>query len=409
VEDPELLNPDRQRSLEDQIRLSGYRRSLERILRLKDQLEAAPAEEEGTAAALRDLRRQFSISPGEESRVLDALSAAEGAARRNAVLLDRLAQLCGLEAALRHPLLAGQPQLVALLDDQIRHRQDVILRVVLDGLATPGAQPAALEQAARLPRLAPLALESLLATEPWRERLPRPVLEVLLQPSAAPVSPSVPGTVEATLERLEPLAADPLPVVAAAAVALGFSLDSSWGRARAEALLQRSEPGWLRETAAAVHDLEGPLSLASLPALEKRVVLATSDFFKRTWADTLDVLADQAEIRAYGAGGLITEAGDTCRELLLLMEGAARVEHRGGGGGEGWVERMRPGQVLDELEVLSHSAAESTIVAETAGTRVLAVPVDSFDTTLERDPDFARRVLALETRQLQRLTRQPAL
>jgi CRP-like cAMP-binding protein len=69
------------------------------------------------------------------------------------------------------------------------------------------------------------------------------------------------------------------------------------------------------------------------------------------------------------------------------------------------VEHMRPGQVLDELEVLTHSTAESTIVADAAGTRVLAVPVDSFDATLERDPDFARRVLALETRQLQRLTR----
>jgi CRP-like cAMP-binding protein len=39
---------------------------------------------------------------------------------------------------------------------------------------------------------------------------------------------------------------------------------------------------------------------------------------------------------------------------------------------------------------------------------VLAVPVDCFDSTLERDPDFARRVLVLETRQLQRLTRRSA-
>jgi hypothetical protein len=37
------------------------------------------------------------------------------------------------------------------------------------------------------------------------------------------------------------------------------------------------------------------------------------------------------------------------------------------------------------------------------------VPVDCFDTTLERDPDFARRVLALETRQLQRITRHSAV
>jgi CRP-like cAMP-binding protein len=44
-------------------------------------------------------------------------------------------------------------------------------------------------------------------------------------------------------------------------------------------------------------------------------------------------------------------------------------------------------------------------VAEVALTRVLAVPVDSFDAILERDTDFARRVLNLESRRLQRLTR----
>lgn len=65
---------------------------------------------------------------------------------------------------------------------------------------------------------------------------------------------------------------------------------------------------------------------------------------------------------------------------------------------------MQPGQVLDELEVLSHGTSETTIVDETRGTRVLAVPVDCFDSTLERDPEFARRVLALESRQLHRIT-----
>ena len=70
---------------------------------------------------------------------------------------------------------------------------------------------------------------------------------------------------------------------------------------------------------------------------------------------------------------------------------------------------LQPGQVLDELEVLSHCTTENTIVAETSGTRVLAVPVDCFDTTLEHDQDFARRVLALETRQLQRVTRHSAI
>jgi CRP-like cAMP-binding protein len=61
--------------------------------------------------------------------------------------------------------------------------------------------------------------------------------------------------------------------------------------------------------------------------------------------------------------------------------------------------------VLDELEVLSHSASENTIVAQEEGTRLLAVPVDGFDAVLERDHDFARRVLELESRHLQSLMR----
>jgi CRP-like cAMP-binding protein len=43
-------------------------------------------------------------------------------------------------------------------------------------------------------------------------------------------------------------------------------------------------------------------------------------------------------------------------------------------------------------------------VAELAGTRLLAVPVDCFDVMLERDPEFARRVLVLESRRLRGLT-----
>jgi signal-transduction protein with cAMP-binding, CBS, and nucleotidyltransferase domain len=191
--------------------------------------------------------------------------------------------------------------------------------------------------------------------------------------------------------------------VAATAAALAIALDPARGTLLAQALEQGGKPTWVRQTAERLRSLEGGLTLSALPELEKRVVLATSDFFRRTWADTLDALAEQAEIRRYGAGDLITEAGDTCRELLLLMEGAAQVNRHDGD--RIWKEQMRPGQVLDELEVLTHSASESTIVAETAGTRVLAVPVDSFDATLERDPDFARRVLEMETLQLQRLTR----
>jgi CRP-like cAMP-binding protein len=68
-------------------------------------------------------------------------------------------------------------------------------------------------------------------------------------------------------------------------------------------------------------------------------------------------------------------------------------------------EPLELGQTLDELEVLAHSDSKNTIVADSEATRILAVPVNAFDDLLDRDRDFSRRVLELESRQLQRFMR----
>ncbi len=143
--------------------------------------------------------------------------------------------------------------------------------------------------------------------------------------------------------------------------------------------------------------------LTAFPTLEKLVYLFNSDFFHRMQSETLIALAHQAEVRAYSSGEVITEAGDTCRELLLLIEGDAEIHYRFGH--EVRVEYLQPGQTLDELEVLAHSTSENTIIAASEKTRILAISVDAFDDLLDHDPDFARRVLELESRQLQRFVR----
>lgn len=119
--------------------------------------------------------------------------------------------------------------------------------------------------------------------------------------------------------------------------------------------------------------------------------------------ETLIALAERAEMRTYGQGEMITEAGDTCRELLLLIAGAAKIQFYNPKGELIKTEELYPGQTLDELEVLAHSDSQNTIIADSPDTRLLAIPIDTFDDFLDHDPDFARRVLELESRQLQRL------
>ncbi|MDX2096299.1 MAG: cyclic nucleotide-binding domain-containing protein, partial [Leptolyngbyaceae cyanobacterium bins.59] len=102
------------------------------------------------------------------------------------------------------------------------------------------------------------------------------------------------------------------------------------------------------------------------------------------------------------AGEMVSVEGDTCLELLLLLHGNAESKmHQEDG--SSFTRHLIPGQILDELEVLCHGPQTGTIVAETAQTRILSIPVDALDELADRDTDFARRLLDLESQRLQQL------
>ncbi len=61
------------------------------------------------------------------------------------------------------------------------------------------------------------------------------------------------------------------------------------------------------------------------------------------------------------------------------------------------------GKVLDELEVLTHTNLTGTITAKSSPTRVLAIPVDSFDNLLDSDRNLAMKVIELESVRLKGL------
>jgi CRP-like cAMP-binding protein len=61
------------------------------------------------------------------------------------------------------------------------------------------------------------------------------------------------------------------------------------------------------------------------------------------------------------------------------------------------ISNLLPGKVLDELEVLTHTNQSGTIVAKASPTRVLAIPVDTFDDLMDRDRHLAIKVLELES------------
>lgn len=406
IEDPNLLNPDRQRSLENQIRLTGYQRSLERLMRLQQSQPnwAAFQPSSQDAATLQALRSEYAVTPQEEEWILQDLEA-EGIQKAEA-LLARLSTWVACDRTLRHPMLHPHTIVVALVQDAVARKQDLIVRSLLETLPTLPEQPATVRILEDLHRLAPPPLAHYLSQDHWRNSFPVAFLQVLTKPADVAPSTSVEdASTEEAIAYLENLLHHYNPLVAAAALYLLAHVDAERAQMNAQRLHQESTPELVKDTAQQVISAPPSPPLNAFPALEKLVYLFNSDFFHRLKPSTLITLASRSEVRTYDAGAAITEAGDTCRELLILIEGDATIHFQRENGFQ--VEQLHPGQTLDELAVLSHSDMENTILASSANTRILAVPVDAFDALLDHDPDFARRVLELESDRIQQLMHLP--
>lgn len=398
IEDPELLNPDRQWTLENQIRLNGYQKSLERVMRLQQrQSDLAPIEPSSQgSAAIRALRREYSITPQEEDWISSELSPTVGNVQKAEVLLAQLREWVDCDRALDHPKLQEHSAVLRLLHTNVDRKQALIVRSILEALTTLQVHPHGVAIAHALKQLSPRLVAEALNREQW-QHLPPEIAQVLAQ--SEEFRSSVEVSTADTLSHLELLLQHYNPLVQAAAIYSIAQLD----RERLQAIDYKSYPPFVQETAEQLQSLPPSSPLTALPKLEKFVHLFNSDFFHRIQTDTLMALGDRAIVRTYTTGDAITEAGDTCRELLLLIEGDANIHYQRTDGVR--VERFQPGQMLDELEVLTHSNSENTIVADSKKTRIVAIPVDALDDLLDQDANFARQILELESRQLQRLVK----
>ncbi len=409
IEDSELLDPNRQRTLENQLRLSGYQKSLERLMRLQ---QSQPASTDQTAtvarspqdsAAIRSLRSEYSITPQEEDWVLSGSSPDVSNVQKAEVLLARLAEWVDRDRALNHFILRDHPAVLTLLRDSVYRKKELLVQSILEMLTTLQNNPKTIAIAHSAKQLSPQLVTESLTRQHWQNHLHPEIIHSLMQTEAPLTSNFVEPSTQDTLSHLEMLLEHYNPLVQAAALYSIAQLDAERAQAIARELRQGSHPPLVQETAERLLSLPFSPPLTEFPTLEKLVYLFNSDFFHRIQTKTLIVLGDRASVKTYSTGDVITGAGDTCRELLLLIEGDANIHYQLAD--EVRVERFHPGQTLDELEVLTHSNSENTIIADSEKTRILAIAIDAIDDLLDHDPDFARRILELESRQLQRLVK----
>jgi Cyclic nucleotide-binding domain/4Fe-4S binding domain len=406
VEDPELLNPTKQRTLENSVRLNGYRKALERIVGIQQrQLERNEISDllVTDSTAIQALRQEYSISAKEEQEILEGFDREAGIVHRADYLLQQLYDLTDCLHALNQPLLIAQGNIIKPLRDAVLQKKRLTIRALLEILENLGQDAEAQRIAQAIGNLAPSVLQDILEnhTSEWYARLDPAIVSLLKQPGGAAAC-SLALELDAITDRLEALLEIPNPLTQAIGLYALYQLDQERSREKARQML-RAKPGALvKQTAETLLNLNAKPenTITEFEQIEKLVCLYNSDFFSGIYSETLIELSNLSYIKVYGSEEVVTEDGDTCRELLLLMEGIVEISLYQNDG-ETTISSLLPGRMLDELEVLAHTALSGTAIAKATPTRILAIPVDAFDDLLDRDRDFARRVLEMESSRLQ--------
>jgi hypothetical protein len=221
IEDPELLSPNRQRSLENQIRLSGYRKSLERLMLLQSkQPDRATLAQLSSAegAEVLSLRRKYSITAQDEEWILSGFSVNENSAKKAEYLLTQLPELIACYRALNQPILHKHQAVLTLLRENISHKKELIVRSVLESLVILQNEPPALTLAQSLQQASPSILMEIIQEDGVGDFLSAEIRQVLTQPGEIPVFCSLEFSYQEILDRLVTLLQEQNPMIQAASL-----------------------------------------------------------------------------------------------------------------------------------------------------------------------------------------------
>ncbi|PLS69737.1 MAG: cyclic nucleotide-binding protein [Cyanobacteria bacterium M5B4] len=384
VEDPLLLDPNHKRTLENTIRISGYRKALERLVKLQKLNNNDKAK----------VAQTYCITPQEEAEILQDFDRNGSNKQKALFYLDRLQSLIYSYHCLHQSVLQENRLVIKLLLEVIRRRKQKFIVGILQTIETLGENEAQ-EIAKTLGGLAPNVLQDILEQQnsEWHERLNPEIIKFLHQPSNdsyCNLQIGI-GEIEATLVNL---LKEPNPIIQAASLFTLQKLDCNFALTSLPNIIGNHQI--LQEMINYLFSCRKQGDLKDFPLLEKVVYLYNSDFFEKMDNETLLALADRAVIKTFEVDSHLTDEGDTCRELLVLIEGIVEITKKKTDGSL-ITSTLLPGKVLDELEVITHSALKATIVAKASPTRVLAIPVDTFDEMIDGNHYLALKVLELET------------
>lgn len=413
IEDPSLFDANQAVSLETQLRLDGYRQSLESLMAdLVGSGTPVPEALERKRDRINALKQNYRITDEEQEQILHTVFGQAGGVLKNAELLLQQFQVMAVQQQVLQQVPTHlEAPVYQLLRLAIGDRQKLILQRLLSILEILENSPEARELARQINTIAyPLLSEVLLSEHEsersWPATLAPQILSILESPpQIAP--PDVPATTLSSVlstilyEDLEPL-------VRALSLYAWHLVDCSAASRAAQELLD-NQPSLLEETAQKLlkqHPAHIPeTSAQTLTTLDKLFCLFESHFFNQLPLSVLVDVAVSCQSRVYRRGTIICRAGDRSQEVLIVFDGQADVRIKRSDGSEQAVNRIDKGETIGELGVLTKALRSATVVALTDFTTVLVLDAQRLEWLLKRNPELAIGLLAIISKRLQTLTK----
>lgn len=127
--------------------------------------------------------------------------------------------------------------------------------------------------------------------------------------------------------------------------------------------------------------------------LNAREYLARLPLFNELLPEELETIANATNERALGRGDVVFHRGDPCGGFHIVVYGQIKLAFTSTGGQEKVVELVGPGHSFGEALMFMEKPYIVTATA-LAETLLLHVPAGVVFSELERDPRFARKMLA---------------
>ncbi|MDJ0509056.1 MAG: cyclic nucleotide-binding domain-containing protein [Crocosphaera sp.] len=426
VEDPDLLDPNQQRSRENQLRLQSFRqrirgmvgskrrrgakglgRELLKVVKKEKAIGDVLDKEGGSVASL---SREYGITLEEENQILANLDEESQLERRSTLLLQQLQNLHDIELALLYPPEALNSSHLRkgleILRNTVAQKQTVIAKGVLKILEQWNSGTEATRLALALATLTANVLPTLLENhdQQWDQRLSDTHLSRLQQQLklVEMVAPKI--SEQVMISYLQTLLSEPDSLTKTVSLYLLNKLDTQIGKQQAQQLLDSylMLNSSLKETAQQIINSTAEEENTVITPLEKLLYLSSCDLLKGLKAESLMELAYQVHIKEYHKTEILWEQGDVGKDLFLLLQGEVECQQIQEDETV-IVNELEPVHLLNELEILGNLGANATVIVTSSKAFLLVIEGTILNELIEQDKRFARTVIEQESRRLQQL------